>query len=190
MVISLINMVSAESGIKDDLKQEYWKLAKRIRGVSYIHDYFYDLPSMGQVNFNHFIARATSELRSTKPKGKQILFKMVVSDKLLTVKQAIPCGIIVYELLSNAIEHAFPEAEIKNRPIFALSTVYVEFEYTEHSFHLFIKDNGIGLPVNNGYPSSEGLGLNLVNNLVKEDLQGDISFDNINGTSIKIKFHG
>ena len=190
MVISLINMISTESGIKDDLKHEYGNLARRIRDVSYIHDYFYNLPSMGHVNFNHFITRTTSELRSTKLKGKQILFKMMVSDKPLTVKQAIPCGIIVYELLTNAIQHAFPEAAIKNRPIFALSTVYVEFTYTEHSFQLFIKDNGIGLPARRNYASSEGLGLDLVNNIVKEDLQGDISFDNDNGTCIRINFHG
>ncbi len=190
LVISLINIVSGQDKVSEDLRKVYLHLAKRIRDVSYIHDYFYDLPSMGRVNFNHFIRKTTNELKSRRSKGQQIQFKLVVTEQPLTVKQAIPCGIVVYELLTNVIDHAFPESEAQDNPVLATSTVNVEFNYTEPLFQLNVKDNGIGLPLQKGQPEKEGLGLNLVHTIVKEDLKGDIAIDNYNGTNIKICFRG
>lgn len=190
MIISLINMGASETDTCEEMHKVYSHLTKRVRDISYVHDYFYDLPSMHRVNFNHFITKTTNELKCRKSKGKQILFKILGSDKTLTVKQAIPCGIILYELLTNAMQHAFPDPEVKNNQDINKSLVTVVFDFSDNDFYLKVKDNGVGMSVKQGAPANKGLGLSLVSNLVNDDLQGDITYSKTNGTNITVRFQG
>ncbi|HML05565.1 MAG TPA: ATP-binding protein, partial [Methanobacterium sp.] len=91
----------------------------------------------------------------------------------------IPCGLIINELISNIIKHAFREDEKGN--------IKVEFYRKSNEYILSVQDDGIGLPSNIDLENTATLGLNLVNALVKQ-LEGTAEINRNNGTQFVIKF--
>jgi two-component sensor histidine kinase len=95
---------------------------------------------------------------------------------------AIPCGIVINELVTNSLKYAFPE----NRP----GEIAVSIrESGHHALELLVNDNGVGLPESfNLRANTKTLGLKLVLNLVENQLDGKIELDRSLGTSFKIIF--
>ncbi len=98
-----------------------------------------------------------------------------IEEILLGINEAIPCGLIINELVSNALKHAFPkgrtgEVPIRRRP-------------GNNSYRLLTKDNGLGFPEHVDYRNSPSLGLTLINSLV-EQLEGTIELDTTDGHSL------
>jgi two-component sensor histidine kinase len=104
-------------------------------------------------------------------------------DALLNIDSAIPCGLIINELVTNSLKHAFPDGrggEIK----IALHRM------GDAEIELIIGDNGIGFPPDKDFLKTESLGLQLVTLLVNTQLEGEINLDRSKGTEFKIKFKG
>jgi two-component sensor histidine kinase len=97
------------------------------------------------------------------------------------INKAIPCGLILNELISNAIKHAFP-GDRKGK----LQIIIGETKNTE--IEIIVRDNGLGLPGDVDIHDSRSLGLDLVNGLVKNQLDGQIEVRRDNGTEFRIKF--
>jgi two-component sensor histidine kinase len=93
--------------------------------------------------------------------------------------QAIPCGLLVNELITNAIKYAFPSKQD--------GEIYIELKEIDGYVHLKIEDNGIGLPKDFDFIKSDTLGLQLVSTLT-EQLDGEISVSNYGGTKYLITF--
>ena len=109
-----------------------------------------------------------------------IAFKITIPQIYLNIETANPCGLIINELISNAVEHAFVGRE--------RGKIALDFQENSHrEFSLIIKDDGIGFPEYKDFFNSESLGLELVVTLV-EQLEGQIEMNNSNGTEIKITF--
>jgi two-component sensor histidine kinase len=93
---------------------------------------------------------------------------------------AIPCGLIINELISNALKHAFPES--------GGGKIRVDLHLQDDRLVLTVSDTGIGLPVGLGYQSTQSLGLQLVDTLA-EQLDGTIEVDSgEEGTTFRITF--
>jgi two-component sensor histidine kinase len=100
----------------------------------------------------------------------------------LEIDQAIPCGLMVNELVSNALKYAFPG----NRH----GTISISFQPEDQGWIcLTVADNGVGLPAGLDFLATESLGLQLVRMLVRQ-LKGEISLDNNHGTLFRIRFRG
>ena len=98
----------------------------------------------------------------------------------LSLDTAIPCGLIINELISNALKHAFPDKKH--------GTINIRLYYTnEHEIQLTISDNGVGIPAEIDYHSTRSLGLNIVTTLVRQ-LKGSIELDRSCGTEFSIRF--
>jgi two-component sensor histidine kinase len=116
--------------------------------------------------------------RTYETTGK-IALKIDVEDVSLSINSAIPCGLILNELISNSLKHAFPEGregEIK-----------ITLRYIENKIELVVSDDGISIPEDLDIQNSESLGLQLVIALVKQ-LEGIIELDRSGGTTFKITF--
>jgi two-component sensor histidine kinase len=116
--------------------------------------------------------------RTYETTGK-IALKIDVEDVSLSINSAIPCGLILNELISNSLKHAFPggrEGEIK-----------ITLRYIEDKIELVVSDDGISIPEDLDIQNSESLGLQLVIALVKQ-LEGIIELDRSGGTTFKITF--
>ena len=97
----------------------------------------------------------------------------------LNMETAVPCGLIISELVSNSLKHAFPN-ERKGE-------VYISLKSKEDKYELIIHDNGIGLPEKLDFNNLESLGLLLVNNLT-EQIDGELTINGNHGTEFKIIF--
>jgi two-component sensor histidine kinase len=104
-----------------------------------------------------------------------------IKDAFLDLNTAIPCGLIINELVSNSLKHAFPtgkngEIKIAMHPL------------DKDGMEVIISDNGVGLPKEVDFRKTDSLGLHLVNLLAEDQLHGDIKLDREKGTSFHIRF--
>ena len=93
---------------------------------------------------------------------------------------AIPCGLIINELVTNSLKHAFSD---ERRGEIVIETVY----HSNNKFTLTIKDNGKGIPEDVDYYNSRTVGFNLINSLVRQ-LGGNLVINRSEGTEFKITF--
>lgn len=158
----------------------------RIKSMALIHEKLYKSPNLAVVNLGTYISELTSSmLMFYKVHPDRIKLNADVSDISLGIDSAIPCGLIVNELLSNSFKHAFPDnaaGEI-NVSLHDISKTQSSSSLIE----LVIRDNGIGIPAHVDISKSNSLGLTLINALVKQ-LHGKIEMSRKNGMEYRISF--
>ena len=102
-----------------------------------------------------------------------------MGEYYLDIDKAIPCGLIINELVSNAFKHAFPDGK--------LGKIQVHLDNKLDRYTIEVKDNGVGFPDDVDMKNTETLGLQLVNDLVKQ-IEGSYEMRRDGGTSFKIVF--
>jgi two-component sensor histidine kinase len=98
---------------------------------------------------------------------------------MLNIETAVPCGLIISELVSNSLKHAFPDDEE--------GEIQVSLQRCDGKYELLISDNGIGFPEDINFKNTNTLGLQLVNNLI-DQIDGEITLNRSHGTEFKITF--
>jgi len=177
------SLLKLQSGyIKDKHTLEMFKDSQsRIRSMALIHEKLYQSQDLSKVNFAEYITSLAANLfRSYELATTTINPIVKVENIFLEIDVAVPCGLIINELVSNSLKYAFPdrrEGEIQ---------IHLYF-INEHEIKLIISDNGIGLPKDFDFQNTGTLGLQLVNNLV-EQLEGTIEVNGHSGTEFRIKF--
>lgn len=152
----------------------------RINSMSFIHESLYMNNNFRYIDFKDYIKSLTANLiQSYFMNPEQITFDVEIEDIQVNIDQAIPCGLILNELVSNALKHAFPENKAGN----------ISLSITEKgdTVTIEVKDNGIGIPQNFKIEDNESLGLNLVFILV-EQLDGNIEIVAEEGSKFLINF--
>ncbi len=160
----------------------------RVRSMALIHEKLYGSEDLSRINAPDYIRSLTASLLSsyTTPFGRnpynnssQLDLQLKIDSHWLDVNTAIPCGLIINELVSNALKYAFPQGQA--------GTVEVKFGLKDSHFILIVSDNGIGLPTDFSLETIESLGLQLVVNLT-EQLRGTLVIETTSGTHFKIIF--
>ncbi len=151
----------------------------RILSMALIHEQLHSSTGLCLIDFRQYITNLTDHLINSCI-NKEIDFQVKIQEVNVNIETAHPCGLIINELFSNAIEHAFPNT---NKGKISLEL----YRDKLNNFTLLFKDYGIGFPVDKDFYESESLGLELVFTLV-EQLEGEIEMKNNHGTEIKITF--
>lgn len=153
----------------------------RIRSMGLIHEKLYQSNSLSEIEFEGYARTLTAELqRMYGGSCPEVKIKLEAAGVRLGLDTALPCGLIVNELVSNSFKYAFPENRegeilVRMRPI------------DGGRFELLVSDNGIGLP-ENGPPEREGsLGMRLVSTLVQQ-INGELQTSNGVGLTNVIQF--
>ncbi|MEH1837825.1 MAG: PAS domain S-box protein [Nostoc sp.] len=153
----------------------------RIESISLIHKNLYTSANIGQIDVADYIENlAASLLISYQIWPGKIGLETDIDSVSLNVDQAIACGLVINELISNALKHAFPNQEA--------GTISIALRNVGNRIEMTIRDNGIGLPDNLDWTTTDSLGLSLVYDLVTEQLEGDITIERNHGTVFKIQF--
>jgi PAS domain S-box-containing protein len=179
VISSILNLQS--SYVKDNATLNILRESQnRVKSMSYIHEILYRSKDFSEVNFTDYINNLTNSVLHTFLSINQDIFLELELDQVnLNLDQAIPCGLIVNEIITNAMKYAFEG--IKN-PI-----LKVKLYTLNNTIHLHIEDNGIGLPVDFKADESDSLGLQLVYTLM-DQLDGTITVNVNNGTKYLITF--
>ncbi len=153
----------------------------RIRSMALIHESLYQSKDLSRINFADYIERLTTHLFSMYRIGmERVQLKVNVNKVFLNINQAIPCGLIVNELVSNSLKHAFPNGQEGE-----ISVRMNGNNWGKTS--LIVKDNGVGFPEDLDFQNTETLGMQLVTDLVSQ-IEGNIELSREKGTEFKIAF--
>jgi len=154
----------------------------RIKSMSLIHEKLYQSADLAHINFSNYAKDLTAALfRSYGADTGRITIKIEAKDILLGTDTAVPCGLIINELLSNSLKYAFPEGR---RGEIVISIVRMN----EDELELMVSNDGISIPGNVDFRNTESLGLRLVTILAENQLRGKIELDRTRGTEFRIRF--
>lgn len=152
----------------------------RAKSMALIHQRLYQSNDLKKIEFGNYIRTLALDLfRSYAADPARIKLNVDVDNVMLDINTAIPLGLILNELISNSLKHAFPEG--RNGQL----TVKFNFEGSKYS--LIISDDGIGLPDGFDHEKSDSLGLMLVYNL-SDQIGAKIELDDDKGIMFKINF--
>ena len=165
------------------LRDVYRDSQNRIEAMSLIHETLYRSDSLARIDCQQYIERLVTYInRAYNNAAQNIRYHIQAKPLELTVDDAIPLGLIVSELLSNACKYAFPDRDEGDIHITMQST-------DEKSVELTIVDNGVGLPKSYEGELHKTLGMQLISDLVTGQLKGELSIQNHNGTQFSIRFN-
>ena len=179
VVSSLLRMQSRY--FKDEFdKKLILDSRNRVNSMALIHESLYQSKDLSQIDFEYYIKNLIGHLISTfGSKAEHIKYKQNINKIFLNINKAIPCGLIVNELISNSIKYAFPDGKE--------GEISINMELKDNEYTLFVFDNGVGLPEEVDFLKPESLGLQLISALTKQ-LHGTVDLERKNGTYYTIRF--
>jgi two-component sensor histidine kinase len=153
----------------------------RIRSMALLHEKLYQSESVSTIDMNGYLRSLTNELlRVNTPAGKRREVRLNVNNINLGMDTALPSGLIVTELVSNALKYAFPDHPE------GIIYVSISLEQTGE-YALVVWDNGVGIPAGLDITKTESLGMRLVT-MLTDQLNGTFQYANNQGTRWEIKF--
>ena len=184
IISSLLSLQSRY--IEDDETLKIFKESQnRVMSLAMIHEKLYKSSNFVQVDFAEYIKDLVDKLFYTyKISPNTVQLNINIDNIVFDIETAIPCGLIINELVTNSLKHAFPQiAGGKSRK----NEIQIGLYQAQGSFVLTVSDNGTGLPENVDFTNTTSLGLQLVNSLAHQ-LDGNIIVDKTRGTNFKIIF--
>jgi PAS domain S-box-containing protein len=180
VISSILNLQS--SFIQDEKILDILEESRhRIRSMAIIHENLYRTTNFSSINFSSYIIELCRNLISSYQYNKKtvVVLKQKIEHVELNLDQAIPCGLIINELITNSMKYAF-NTQTKG-------IIFLNLKERHEMIELTVGDNGIGLPDGFDYLQTDSLGLQLVVTLV-EQLDGEIKVDNKDGIKYFITF--
>ncbi|MCP4110183.1 MAG: response regulator [Desulfobacteraceae bacterium] len=180
VIISLLRLQARK--IKDaDTKAALQDSQNRVSTISLIHETLYWQDSFAAINMKKYLTRLSDSLHVIyKQLTSGVKIAIYAEDLELDIDHAIPCGLIVNELISNCFKYAFPGGHGKIE-------ITAESD-SDDSVKLVISDDGIGLPDNIDFQNAETMGLSVVASLVQRQLNGTVDIIRDKGTQFFINF--
>lgn len=178
IISSLLNL--QEDELEDELTERRFRESRnRIRSMALIHELLYRSADLSRIDFAEYLEQLVHHVvRSYGPAGQAVRPRLSIEPEPMSLDCAIPCGLIVTELVANAVEHAFPGRS---------GSVAVEFRTENGRHRLSVADDGVGMPPGVDPESSESLGLRLVAALARQ-LGGELEVAVDGGTRFSIVY--
>ena len=179
-VISSMLRLQGRAVDDDDVRRLFAEGESRVRSMALVHEQLYRAGDLARVDFRSYLeSLARNVVSSAQRPGPPIETRVAAEAANLPLDLAIACGLIVNELLANAMKHAFPDG----RP----GRVDVRF-FREHGRGvLVVTDDGVGAAATEKPATDAGLGLRLVEALVRQ-IGGDLSLDPSRGSKFRVEF--
>jgi two-component sensor histidine kinase len=180
VISSLLNL-QATSIADERIAEMFRDSQNRINSMGLIHERLYQTGDLARIDLAQYIQDLAKNLfYSYAGESRNIGLHVRVGDVVLDVDASIPCGLIINELVSNSLKHAFPGGQGGD--------IYIDLHReADGQLLLSVRDNGVGLPPGLDYRSTLSLGLKLVNTLVRQ-LRGQLEGRGDQGTEFRIRF--
>ncbi len=204
-VISSLLELQAERFTEREILDAFRESQNRVATMAIIHEELYRSRNNETLNFSEYLQKLTADLlRSYTVRKDEIRMQLDIEEIFLGMDTAVPLGIIINELVSNSLKHAFPQGRGGEEIRIKLSRAQENGENKSISnstnnigakssvdksnqYSLVVSDNGLGFPENLDFRNTGSLGLQLVNILV-EQLEGTIELQKGPETTFKILF--
>jgi PAS domain S-box-containing protein len=180
VISSLLNLQSRR--IQDAAVLEMFRESqRRIRSMALIHERLYQSSDLSRIEFSEYLRNlATHLFHSYQVDTSRVQLKIEAEEVALNINTAIPCGLIVNELISNALKHGFPEGRA--------GRLDIDLRRVEgDGYTLRVADDGVGFPAGLDFRKTESLGMQIVNTLASQ-IDASIDLDREKGTRFTIRF--
>ncbi|MFP4326138.1 MAG: sensor histidine kinase [Desulfonatronovibrio sp.] len=161
-------------------------LDARIRSIALVHEQLYDNEKLSSINFQDYLDILLRDVIHSLRNGEDILYRADAHNINLGIDSAIPCGMIINELVTNAIKYAFPDGKTFDGE--AQPEVRVELRENNGMYHIMVADNGVGFPAEVDLHSSQSFGLSLIRMLGSHQLGGTLKLERDKGTQVIFSF--
>ena len=181
IISSLLSLQS--QFVKDSVSEAvFWDCQSRIKSISLIHETLYQSRNLSRIDFALYASNLVDRLAgSYLGAANHVSVDVPCEEVCLPIDLAISCGLIVNELVTNALKYAFPDGRRGH------IEVSISYDRQEQQFCLKVADDGVGFPSNVDLDDPATLGLQLVTTLTQQ-LDAMISMDNKDGTTFRIYF--
>lgn len=177
------SLVSLQASALDDpkLREALGEVRNRVLSMGLIHDALHRSGSFARLDFDRYCAGLLESLvRVYGPMAERVKLELELEPVVLSVASAVPCGLILNELATNALRHAFPNGEGE-------LTVRLSLEPASKRVCLCVRDNGRGLPEGLDWRRCQTLGLRLVQMLARQ-LEGTVETGPGPGAEFRVSF--
>ena len=182
-VISSLISLQADSLADEQLQGVLGDVRDRVRTMALVHEKLYQTEDLARLDFAEYALSLLNYLWSAHSAANgNVRLNMSLAPLILPVEMAVPCGLILNELASNAIKHAFPDGRGGE------VTVTLEHDPATGAVCLRVRDNGVGLPADLDWRQSTSLGLRLVQMLARQ-MRGTVQTGPGPGTEFQINFN-
>lgn len=179
VIISLMNLQLRK--IEDPAVRHLMEETRnRVRAMALVHEMLYKSENLSEINLARYIPLLANQVFSSLENKSQKVRKIVeAEDIMVTLDKAIPIGLILNELITNSLMHAFPEGRA--------GTLGIRVQKKDHTVAIRVSDDGTGIPQDVNWREPSTLGLRIVMSLVGQ-LKGTIDLDRRQGTAFSIEF--
>lgn len=152
----------------------------RIQSIAIVHEMLYQSEDFIDLSFETYVKRLINTMENTLPLEHQhINIEIETADVTMDINQAIPCAILINELITNSFKHAFQEKES--------GTIWITMQESDNRVFIEVKDDGVGLPEEFSIEEQSSVGMNLIFTLT-EQLNGSLEVANGEGGCFRINF--
>ncbi|WP_119459379.1 MHYT domain-containing protein [Rhodospirillaceae bacterium SYSU D60014] len=181
VICSLLNLQSARFH-EPAVRQAFDEAYHRVHSISLVHKTLYDQGASAQIDFAAYLRDLCDSLANLYGAAdRNISIDVSAAAGVLDLNRAVPIALIVNEVISNALKHAFPD-----RPLGSdAGWIRIEFVVRDQRFRLSVRDNGIGMPEDAASPPAKSLGLVIINALAQQ-IEATASFHRDDGTHFEL----
>ncbi|RLC58197.1 MAG: hypothetical protein DRH89_01675 [Candidatus Cloacimonadota bacterium] len=180
VISSMLKLQSSHIN-KDNALEIFVNTQNRVKSMSLIHEKLYRSENLSHVDFNGYLKSLMKQLFiSYTPLARNLAYHIDCSNVFLNIGTAIPCGLIVNEIVTNSIKHAFPDAKEGN--------IFISMHKNEAgTYSLVLSNDGINLPADYDLENSTSFGLQLVE-ILRHQLKADFNMNGDNGAKFTFTF--
>lgn len=178
IITSMMELQAMESE-NHELQRSLRIAQQRIQTIATIHELLYSAESLSYIDFGENISKLARSIENIYSQDNTITLGVDVEYIPMNINQAIPCALLVNEVVTNAYKHAFNEQEKGH--------IEIKLWEKHDMISLKIADNGIGLNKNMHEETATSIGMTLIN-LLKQQLEADMEFTIQNGTQFELRF--
>lgn len=173
-------MLELESMSNGDADRALKESRDRIKSMAIIHEKLYQSQSFSEIDLKDYMHELTHYICSTYiANGKNITVENNFDDVQLNINQAVPVGLIINEIMANAIDHGFEEKQS--------GTIKIGMHQVDEKIHIQIEDDGQGLSEDVDFHKSEGTGSAIIGALIRQ-IDGALTVEKNDGLNIKLTF--
>ena len=176
-ILELQSIKIQDEAIREILEESQ----SRVRTIALIHQQLYQSKNLGKIDFHDYLTKLVNGIAMLfNLPGRQVVHEIQVNDLSFDLNVAVPLGLIVNELVTNAYNHGFSDRES--------GKIFIGIQpIGENRFEMIVSDNGKGLPPDFDPSTSDSLGLRLVKGLSRQ-MDGNYRIENEQGTQFIIQF--
>ena len=180
VISSLLDMSSMQTQNQETIEL-FAESRNRVESMALIHSQLYESERFDEIDMERHIQELSGNLLKIYSKEKTITLDINSANVYLPVTQAVPCALVLNELISNSLKHAYRDGQ--------QGTISISMQQSNNGTTLLkVKDNGAGIPEEIDIERTKSLGLKLARNIVNKQLNGKIKIIRNRGTELTIEF--